>query len=363
MAAHAPPLADFETHAVPDGTRITLTFPDDFHHHFRDGDKVPNVLALATRRFARAIVMPNLQPPVVNTERMMAYRDHILKSLPPDAVGKFEPLMTLYLTDNTTPETIREAHATGYVKACKYYPAGATTNSDFGVTDVKKIYPAITAMAEVGMVLCIHSEVTGPTIDIFDREGEFIQDIMKPLVADFPNLKIVMEHISTEEAVNYIYSAPDTVKATITCHHLLYNRNALLVGGVKPHFYCLPILKRETHRQALLKAATSGNPKFFAGTDSAPHATHTKETSCGCAGVFTAHGAVELYAEAFERAGAIDKLEGFCSHFGADHYGLPRNTRTLTLEKKSWDVPQMYAFGGSTITPLRAGETIAWSIV
>ena len=297
----------------------------------------------------------------MDTEKALAYRSHIMSSLPDGA--DFEPLMTLYLTDVTTPEEIRKAYATGYVKAAKYYPAGATTNSQFGVTDVKKTYPALQAMAEVGMVLCIHSEVTGPTIDIFDREGKFIDDIMKPLVADFPTLKIVMEHISTEEAVNYIYSAPANVGATITCHHLLYNRNALLVGGIKPHFYCLPILKRETHRQALLKAATSGNPKFFAGTDSAPHATHTKETGCGCAGVFTAHGAVELYAEAFERAGALDKLEAFTSHFGADHYGLERNSRKITLEKKAWDVPKTYEFGGSTVTPLRGGEQIQWSIV
>ena len=301
------------------------------------------------------------QQPVVDTEKALAYREHILRSLP--AGSAFEPLMTLYLTDVTTPDEIRKAHATGLVQACKYYPAGATTNSQFGVTDVRKTYPALRAMAEVGMVLCIHSEVTGPSIDIFDREGTFIDAIMRPLVADFPTLQIVMEHISTEEAVDYILSAPPNVAATITCHHLLYNRNALLVGGIKPHFYCLPILKRETHRQALLKAATSGNPKFFAGTDSAPHATFTKETGCGCAGVFTAHGAVELYAEAFERAGALDKLEGFCSHHGADHYGLARNARKITLEKKPWEVPQTYTFGGSTVTPLRGGEQIQWSIV
>ena len=271
--------------------------------------------------------------------------------------------MTLYLTDNTAPEEIRKAHETGYIKACKYYPAGATTNSDAGVTDVRKTYPALRTMAEVGMILCIHSEVSTPGIDIFDREPIFIEEIIKPLVKDMPNLKIVMEHISTAEAVNYVLSAPSNVKATITCHHLLYNRNSLLVGGIKPHFYCLPILKREIHREALLRAATSDSDKFFLGTDSAPHAVHRKESACGCAGMYTAHAAVQLYAEAFEMAGALDKLEAFCSFRGADFYGLPRNMGKITLKKKEWTVPKRYVFGSSELVPLRAGETVAWSIV
>lgn len=271
--------------------------------------------------------------------------------------------MTLYLTDNTTPEEIQRAHATGFIKACKYYPAGATTNSDAGVTDVHKTYPALQAMEKLGMILCIHSEVSTPTIDIFDREPVFIEEIIKPLVRDMPTLKIVMEHISTKEAVEYVKSAPHNVKASITCHHLLYNRNALLVGGIKPHFYCLPILKRETHREALLSAATSGTDKFFLGTDSAPHTIEAKESACGCAGAYTAHAALQLYAEAFESVGALDKLEGFASFHGADHYGLPRNATTITLEKRGWIVPERYQFGASVLRPLRAGETIEWSIV
>jgi len=271
--------------------------------------------------------------------------------------------MTLYLTDNTTPEEVTKAYNTGHIYACKYYPAGATTNSDAGVTDVKKTYPALQQMAKLGMMLCIHSEVSTPQIDIFDREPIFIEEIIKPLVADMPTLKITMEHISTKEAVEYVLSAPDNVKASITCHHLLYNRNALLVGGIKPHYYCLPILKREVHREALLKAATSGSNKFFLGTDSAPHTVENKESACGCAGAYTAHAALQLYAEAFESVGALDKLEGFASHHGADHYGLARNSSKITLEKKSWIVPMKYKFGTSVVRPLRAGESIAWSIV
>mmetsp|Transcript_10373 Transcript_10373/g.15312 ORF Transcript_10373/g.15312 Transcript_10373/m.15312 type:complete len:357 (+) Transcript_10373:124-1194(+) len=352
----------FAGESVPEGTKITLTLPDDFHHHFRDDDKLKTVSGHASQRFGRCIAMPNLQPPVVKTDMALAYRDRILASLP--SIGpKVEPLMTLSLTDMTTPEEVKKAYATGFIHAAKYYPAGATTNSEFGVTDVKKTYPALRAMAEIGMILCIHSEVTGHMVDIFDREAQFIDDIMKPLVEDIPDLKIVMEHISTKDAVDYVVTAPERVKATITCHHLLYNRNALLVGGLKPHFYCLPILKRETHREALIAAATSGNSKFFAGTDSAPHATSRKESSCGCAGVYTAHGAVELYAEAFEMMGKLDKLEPFCSHFGADFYGLKRNERKITLEKKKWVVPMTYEFGVETVTPLRGGDTISWSIV
>lgn len=350
---------------VPQGTKLTITLPDDFHHHFRDGPATANVLAHITRQFGRAIAMPNLKPPVTTADAALKYREHIMSNLPEKLThGSFEPLMTLYLTDNTTAEEIRKAHATGFVKACKYYPAGATTNSDAGVTDVRKTYPALRAMAELGMILCIHSEVSTPGIDIFDREPVFIEEIIKPLVEDMPNLKIVMEHISTKEAVEYVESAPDNVKASITCHHLLYNRNNLLVGGIKPHFYCLPILKRETHREALLAAATSGSNKFFLGTDSAPHPVENKESSCGCAGIYTAHAALELYAEAFESVGALEKLEGFCSFYGADHYGLPRNTgRTITLEKKEWKVPEKYEFGKSVLVPLRAGDVVQWSIV
>lgn len=271
--------------------------------------------------------------------------------------------MTLYLTDNTKPEEIYKASQTGYIKACKYYPAGATTNSDFGVTSLQKVYPALKAMEEVGMVLCIHSEVSRSEIDIFDREEVFIQEVMVPLVRDFTKLKIVMEHISTDKAVAYVMHGPDNLAASITAHHLLYNRNALLAGGIKPHFYCLPILKRETHRQALVAAATSGSPKFFAGTDSAPHETGDKESCCGCAGCYTAHGAVELYAETFEKEGKLDLLENFMSVYGARHYGMELNEEKITLEKKSWDVPKNYEFGKTDVTPLRAGETIAWSIV
>jgi dihydroorotase len=352
------------TSSVPNGSKLTITLPDDFHHHFRDGPPMANILEHATKQFGRCIAMPNLKPPVTTTEMALEYRQRILSRLPKTGLphGTFEPLMTLYLTDHTSPDEIKKAFSTGYIKACKYYPAGATTNSDSGVTDVKKTYPALRAMEETGMVLCIHSEVSTADIDIFDRETVFIEEIIKPLVKDMPKLKIVMEHISTKEAVDYVMSAPDNVKASITCHHLLYNRNALLVGGIKPHFYCLPILKRETHREALLVAATSGSSKFFLGTDSAPHAVENKESECGCAGCYTAHCAVQLYAEAFESVGALDKLEAFCSFHGADHYQLPRNKQTLTLEKKSWIVPKRYSFGHSQIVPLRAGESVAWSI-
>jgi len=307
--------------------------------------------------------MPNTMPPIVNTEQALKYRQFILDSLPPGvASSTFQPLMTLYLTDKTTPEEIKKAHATGMIHACKYYPAGATTNSEFGVTDVSNIYPALEAMQQVGMRLCIHSEVTHA--DIFEREPVFIQEIMQRIVPDFPSLYITMEHISTKEAVDYVLSAPDNVKATITCHHLMYNRNHLLVGGIRPHLYCLPILKAEVHRQALVQAATSGSPKFFAGTDSAPHETLSKESACGCAGVFTAHAAVEFYTETFEEQGALDKLENFVSLYGAQHYGLEPNTATMTLVKEEWTVPKDYDFGdGRRVTPMRAGETVKWKIV
>mmetsp|Transcript_7754 Transcript_7754/g.11113 ORF Transcript_7754/g.11113 Transcript_7754/m.11113 type:complete len:351 (-) Transcript_7754:107-1159(-) len=347
---------------VAEGTRITIRLPDDFHHHARDGAKTPAVLQHAVKRFGNCLFMPNLKPPLVNTEMALKYRQHIMDSLPKDAPDAFKPQMTIYLTDKTSPDEIKKAYATGLIVAVKYYPAGATTNSDFGVSDFKKVYPVFKAMEEVGMKLCIHSEVTYG--DIFDREPAFIEEILRPLVSDFPKLRIIMEHISTKEAVDYMLEAPDNIKASITCHHLLFNRNALLVGGVKPHLYCLPILKAEVHREALIQAATSGSSKFFLGTDSAPHPTDAKESACGCAGVYTAHAAIELYAEAFDSMDALDKLEGFCSSHGADHYGLPRNTQTITLEKKSWDVPKKYDFGdGATVTPLRAGEQVAWSIV
>eukprot|EP00539_Tryblionella_compressa_P001002 CAMPEP_0178743628 /NCGR_PEP_ID=MMETSP0744-20121128/6308_1 /TAXON_ID=913974 /ORGANISM="Nitzschia punctata, Strain CCMP561" /LENGTH=355 /DNA_ID=CAMNT_0020396647 /DNA_START=227 /DNA_END=1294 /DNA_ORIENTATION=+ len=350
-------------------TSITIRCPDDFHHHCRDGPATASVLKHAYPRFRRCLMMPNLKPPVTTTELALEYKNRILDALKQNGQdpSNFQPLMTLYLTDRTTPDEIKKASAlknddgTPTVIGCKYYPAGATTNSDFGVTDVKNLYPVLEAMQEVGMMLCIHSEVTHA--DIFEREPIFIEEIMKPLVQDFPRLKITMEHISTQEAVEYVLSAPSNVKASITCHHLIYNRNHMLVGGIRPHLYCLPILKAEVHRKALVEAATSGNPKFFLGTDSAPHATHTKEAACGCAGVFSAHCCIEIYAQVFEQAGKLDRLEDFCSSFGADHYGIARNTSTITLEKKPWKVPMTYEFGADTVTPLKAGEEVEWQIV
>lgn len=347
--------------SLPEGSTLTIIMPDDFHHHFRDGKKTKSVLSHATQRFGRCIAMPNLQPPVTNTKLATEYYNHIMDNLPDKDIA-FKPLMTLYLTDNTSPEEIKKAKATGFIYAAKYYPAGATTNSDFGVSSLKKVYPALKAMEECGMVLCIHSEVSRADIDIFDRESVFIQEVMIPLLKDFTKLTIVMEHISTATAVEFVKNGPENLAASITCHHLLYNRNSLLVGGIKPHFYCLPILKRESHRLALIEAATSGSPKFFAGTDSAPHTTSTKESGCGCAGVYTAHAAVELYAEAFESQGKLDLLQGFLSEHGAKHYGLEPNEKTITIKKKSWSVPKTYEFGGEDVTPLRSGLTVAWSI-
>lgn len=347
--------------ATPAGTQLTIRIPDDFHHHCRDGASTAAILRhIATGRFARCLMMPNLKPPVTTTEAALMYKAHIVKSLPIDS--QLEPLMMLYLTDYTTAAEIKKAKNAGIV-GCKYYPAGATTNSAAGVTDIKLCYDALQVMSEQHMMLCIHSEVTHS--DIFDRETIFIEEVIKPLVERFPNLKMTMEHISTKEAVNYILTeAPDTVKASITCHHLLYNRNHLLEGGIRPHLYCLPILKAEVHRQALLQAAVSGSPKFFLGTDSAPHDVSAKESMCGCAGIYTAHAAIELYTEAFDEAGALNRLEDFCSSFGADHYGLSRSTRTITLEKRAWKPPMTYDFGdGKIVRPLRAGEEIQWSIV
>ncbi|MDO8208704.1 MAG: dihydroorotase [Gallionella sp.] len=340
--------------------QLTLTRPDDWHLHLRDGALMQSVLPDTARQFARAVVMPNLRPPVTSTSLAQEYRQRILAALPSGAA--FEPLMTLYLTDNTTAEEIRQAKASGIVHGVKLYPAGATTNSDAGVTDIRKTYPALAEMQKLGMPLLVHGEVTDSHIDVFDREAVFIERVLLPLLRDMPELRVVFEHITTTEAVQFVTAAPDNIAATLTPQHLLYNRNAMLVGGIRPHFYCLPILKRETHREALVNAATSGSSKFFLGTDSAPHAQHTKENACGCAGCYSAHTAIELYAEAFEAAGALDKLEGFASFYGADFYRLPRNTGTITLRRESWQVPDSVGFGEHRLVPLRAGETMKWKL-
>ena len=338
--------------------RLTITRPDDWHLHLRDDALMSSVLPDTARQFARAIVMPNLRPPVTTTEQAVAYRERILKALP--AGMRFEPLMTLYLTDITSAEEIGRAKAGGVVHAVKLYPAGATTNSDAGVTDLRKTYAALEAMQKLGMPLLVHGEVTNPDIDIFDREAVFIERVMQPLLKDLPDLRVVFEHITTRDAAQFVASAGDNIAATLTPQHLLYNRNAMLAGGIRPHLYCLPILKRETHRAALVKAATSGSKKFFLGTDSAPHAQHTKENACGCAGCYSAHSAIELYAEAFAAAGALDKLEGFASFYGADYYGLPRNTDKVTLRREEWQVPATLDFGQHQLVPLRAGEKMKW---
>jgi len=339
---------------------LTLTRPDDWHLHLRDGVALQTVVPHTAAQFGRAIVMPNLKPPVTTAEQALAYKARILAAVP--AGLSFEPLMTLYLTDNLPPEEIGRAKAAGVV-ACKLYPAGATTNSDAGVTDIRKIYPTLAAMQREGLLLLVHGEVTSPEVDLFDREAVFIEQQLAPLRRDFPELKIVMEHITTREAAQYVAEADGHLGATITAHHLLYNRNAIFMGGIRPHYYCLPVLKREVHRLALVQAATSGNPKFFLGTDSAPHAAHLKEHASGCAGCYTAHAALELYAEAFEAAGALDKLEGFASFFGADFYGLPRNHGTVTLQKTLWTTPESYPFGEAQLKPLRAGEALSWRLV
>lgn len=339
--------------------QLTLLRPDDWHIHLRDGAVLTRTVGDAAAQFARAIVMPNLVPPVMNTEQALAYKARIQAARP--AGNHFEPLMVLYLTDNTDPAEIAKAKAAG-ITACKLYPAGATTNSASGVTDLKKIYPVLEAMEKAGMHFLLHGEVTDSSIDIFDREKEFLDRTFSPVVKNFPSLKMVLEHITTADAAEFVAAAPANVAATITAHHLLYNRNHMLAGGIRPHYYCLPILKRGTHQQALIKAATSGNPKFFLGTDSAPHAKDKKEAACGCAGSYTAYAAIELYAEAFEDANALDKLEGFASHFGADFYGLPRNTDTITLVKKEWQVPDTLTFNEQPLVPLRAGETLRWQL-
>ena len=339
---------------------ITLTRPDDWHLHLRDGEALQTLVPHTAAQFARAIVMPNLRPPVTTAAQALAYRDRILAAVPEGLA--FEPLMTLYLTDELAPEEIVRARDAGVV-AAKLYPAGATTNSDSGVTDIRRIHRTLEAMQRAGMLLLVHGEVTSPDVDLFDREAVFIDQHMIPLRRDFPELKIVFEHITTREAAQYVQGADRFTAATITAHHLLYNRNAIFVGGVRPHYYCLPVLKRETHRLALVEAATSGSAKFFLGTDSAPHAAHLKEHASGCAGCYTAHAAIEMYAEAFDHAGALDKLEGFASFHGADFYGLPRNTGTITLKREEWTPPISFAYGEAELKPLRSGEALPWKVV
>ncbi len=337
-----------------------LTRPDDWHVHLRDGDMLMRVVADTAQRFARAIVMPNLAPPVITTAQALAYRQRIIAAVPPGM--RFKPLMTLYLTDNTPPSQIAVAKASGQVHGVKWYPAGATTNSEYGVTDIRRCDAALAAMEEHDMPLLVHGEVTDPAVDVFDREQVFIEHHLVPLLARFPRLRVVLEHITTRQAVEFILHAHSRVAATITSHHLLLNRNALFTGGVRPHHYCLPVLKREEHRQALLAAAVGGSPKFFLGTDSAPHPKCAKESACGCAGIYTAHAAIELYAEAFEQAGALDRLEGFASFHGADFYGLPRNPDRITLIRRNWTVPAQFGEGGDAIVPLRAGQSVAWRL-
>ncbi len=339
---------------------LTLLKPDDWHLHLRDGDRLSRTVNDSAKQFARAIIMPNLQPPVTTIQQAEAYKARIMAAL--DTRLSFQPLMTLYLTNTSSPELIKAAAEHPDIVACKLYPAGATTHSAQGVTDLTAICPTLEAMQKYRLPLLLHGEVTDPEVDIFDREARFIETKLMVLQKQFPELRIVLEHITTKNAVDYILSANKHSAATITAHHLLYDRNIMLVGGIKPHYYCLPVLKRATHREALLQAATSGNPKFFLGTDSAPHSIHTKEAACGCAGIYSAYSALELYAQAFESMNALDKLEGFASGFGADFYGLPRNKTTVTLEKSTWQVPNSLSFGAEHIQPLAAGETLSWKL-
>ncbi len=345
----------------PATRRLVITRPDDWHLHLRDGAVLASVLPDTARRFGRAIVMPNLQPPVTSVEHARSYRERILAAIPPGLL--FDPLMTLYLTDVTLPAEIARAKASGFVHALKYYPAGATTNSENGVTDLTRITAVLAAMEKHGVPLLLHGEVTDSQIDVFDREAVFIDRHLAWLVRDFPGLRMVLEHITTQAGAQFVTEAPGNVAATITAHHLLLNRNALFAGGLRPHLYCLPVLKREHHRQALLAAATGGNPKFFLGTDSAPHPQHAKESACGCAGIYTAHAAIELYAEAFEQADALDGLEAFSSFHGPDFYRLPRNTDTLVLERRDWTVPKQIGSGREAIVPFRADQSVAWHLV
>jgi dihydroorotase len=342
------------------GTSLTITRPDDWHLHVRDGDALATVVPHTAAQFGRAIIMPNLRPPVTTAAQALAYKSRIQAAVP--AGVQFEPLMTLYLTDNLPPDEIQRAQEAGVV-ALKLYPAGATTNSDAGVTDLRKTYKTLEAMQRAGLLLLVHGEVTSPEIDLFDREAVFIDQQLIPLRRDFPELKIVFEHITTQDAAQYVAQANRFTAATITAHHLLYNRNAIFTGGIRPHYYCLPVLKRETHRLALVQAAVSDNPRFFLGTDSAPHPAHLKEHASGCAGCYTAHAAMELYAEAFDTVGAIDKLEAFASFNGPDFYALPRNTGHITLKKQSWMPPASFAFGEAELKPLRSGESLAWQLV
>ena len=345
---------------MPSDSTLTLTRPDDWHLHVRDGAALAAVVPHTAAQFARAIIMPNLRPPVTTAAQALAYKARIRAAVP--AGVAFEPLMTLYLTDNTPPDEIARAVDAGVV-ALKLYPAGATTNSDAGVTDVRKTYATLEAMQRAGLLLLVHGEVTDPEIDLFDREAVFIDRVLSPLRRDLPELKIVFEHITTKEAAQYVRDAEAHTAATITAHHLLYNRNAIFQGGIRPHYYCLPVLKREQHRQALAQAATSGSAKFFLGTDSAPHPAQLKEHASGCAGCYTAHAALELYASAFEAAGALDRLEGFASHHGPDFYGLPRNQGTVTLKRESWTPPESYPFGDAVVKPLAGGEPLGWRLV
>lgn len=341
-------------------TTITITRPDDWHVHLRDGDVLKDTVRDISRYMGRAIIMPNLVPPVTDTDAALSYRERIIAQGPQ---GNFSPLMVIYLTDNTTAEEIHKAKSSGHIYAAKLYPAGATTNSDSGVTSVENIRPALQALQETGMPLLVHGEVTTHDIDIFDRETVFLETVLAPIVEQYPDLKVVLEHITTADAVEFVTNAGPNVGATITAHHLMFNRNHMLVGGIRPHFYCLPILKRNVHQHALVAAATSGNPKFFLGTDSAPHAQGRKESACGCAGSYTAHAAIELYAEVFDDAGALDKLEAFASFNGPDFYDLPRNTDSITLTKESWTVPETMAFGNDEVVPIRAGEAMAWKVI
>jgi dihydroorotase len=338
---------------------LTLTRPDDWHLHVRDGDALRTVVPHTAAQFGRAIIMPNLRPPVTTAAQALAYRDRILAAVPEGV--QFQPLMTLYLTDLLPPDEIKRAKDAGVV-AAKLYPAGATTNSDAGVTDLRKTYQTLEAMQREGLLLLVHGEVTSPEIDLFDREAVFIEQQLIPLRRDFPELKIVFEHITTREAAQYVREADRFTAATVTAHHLLYNRNAIFTGGIRPHYYCLPVLKREVHRLALVEAATSGQAKFFLGTDSAPHPAHLKEHATGCAGCYTAHAAIEMYAEAFDAAGALDKLEAFASFNGADFYGLPRNPGQITLRREAWTPPESFAFGSAELKPLRSGESLAWKL-
>jgi dihydroorotase len=339
---------------------LTITRPDDWHVHLRDGVLMQSVVGATANAFGRAVVMPNLQPPITTVAAAGAYRERIAAALP--ATSRFAPLLTLYLTDTTPIAEVVQARRSGFIIGVKLYPAGATTNSASGVTAIERVYPVLEAMQKHALPLLVHGEVTTSEVDVFDRERVFVESVLARILRDFPELRVVLEHVTTREAAEFIAAAPANVGATITPQHLLYSRNALLAGGIRPHFYCMPILKREAHREALVKAATNGNPKFFLGTDSAPHARDAKQSACGCAGCYTAHAALELYAEAFEAAGALDKLEGFASFHGADFYGLPRNGDTVTLAREAWTVPAEYVFGSQVVVPLNAGQTMRWRL-